>query len=95
MLTLTRDGDAAVVLASDDRNGENILLDDAIGTAAPELATAYAETPVGDDGLLRFRVERADWLSLLDALETMEDAPDAPDVALKLSAFCEEEGLFR
>ncbi len=70
MLAITRQ-DNTLILVSDDANGENAALEDALGAAAPELLEAYTKTAVGDDGLLRFSVDRADWRGLLDAIEEL------------------------
>lgn len=71
MLTITRDGDDTFVLVSDDKNAENITLTEAIEVAAPQLLEAWEDTPAADDGLIRFRVIKADWEGLRDVLEEL------------------------
>ena len=71
MLQIQRESDDTFVLVSDDHNGENAGLSEAIDANAPHLLEAWDETKVGDDGILRFAVQRPDWPSLLDVIELL------------------------
>lgn len=71
MLKVTRD-ERSFIVESDDANAENAGLEDAIGMAAPQLANDFEATPIDGDGMLRWRVQREDWQSLLEALEAMQ-----------------------
>ncbi len=71
MLQITRETADTFVLVSDDAHAENVALTEAITECAPELLDRWSDTPVGDDGLLRFSVERADWEGLREVLEEL------------------------
>lgn len=78
MISITRNDDT-LVLASDDQNAENMALQEAILAAAPHLSEAFMDTPVGDDGVLRFVVHKADWEALGEVVEELSCMPDAAD----------------
>lgn len=69
------EGQNAVNVISDDRNGENAALDDAINDAAPHLHLDFMATEVVD-GLLTWRVERSEYGSLLEAIDMLEGVND-------------------
>ncbi len=70
MLAMMRSDDM-LILVSDDKNGENAFLEEAIGATAPHLLPAYGETKQDEDGLLRFRVGQDDWEALADVIEEL------------------------
>lgn len=70
MLTIERREDF-LVLISDDANAENAALSEAVGAAAPHMAEAFEQIKVGEDGRLRFAVQRDDWRSLLEVIEEL------------------------
>jgi hypothetical protein len=82
MLQIQREADETLVLVSDDKNAENDALSTAIDEGAPHLLKAWEDTEMGDDGLLRFYVQKPDWLSLLDVIELLSDsgAVDPDDI---------------
>lgn len=71
MLKVTRD-ERSFIVESDDANAENAALEDAIGMAAPQLANDFESTPTDADGVLRWRVQREEWQSLIEVLEAMQ-----------------------
>lgn len=70
MLTLTRDNDR-FIFASDDEAGENGALQDAIEDRAPHLLASFNDTPVSDDGTLRFGFAKEDWPSCIEVCESL------------------------
>lgn len=72
MLTIERREDF-LVLISDDANAENAALSEAVGAAAPHMAEAFEQIKVGEDGRLRFAVQRDDWSSLLEVVEELSN----------------------
>lgn len=72
MFQIQRTDGETFTLASDDANGENIVMGEGIDAALPHLLSQFNGTSVNDDGLLLFPVKRADWEGLIDALEIME-----------------------
>ncbi len=70
MLTLMRSDDT-LTLVSDDRNGENMHLQEAILASAPHLSRAFMDTATDDDGRLRFVVGKDDWEALADVIEEL------------------------
>lgn len=96
MLRAERD-ERTITIISDDANAENAALGDAIESAAPELVAGFNGTPVVD-GELRFQVDQADWLSLMEALETLgmsgDVDPEEAEAAYDLvETACREESL--
>ena len=70
MISVTRD-ERSFIVASDDANAENLALEEAVEMAAPHLLADFQATQVDNDGLLRWRVQREDWGSLLEILEAL------------------------
>lgn len=68
MLTISQQG-STLVLASDDANAENAVLEAAIEYGAPHWLPDYREAPIGADGILRFAVKRDEWGSLREVIE--------------------------
>jgi hypothetical protein len=74
------EGEDAVVVISDDANAENAALDDAVNAMAPHLYDDFSGTGLDAENMLRWRVERSEYSSLLEVLEGLEDGPDPGEV---------------
>lgn len=70
MLRIDKEDDT-ITFVSDDADGENMALQDAIAEAAPHLLDDFEGTDVGDDGLLKFGVQRDDWSSVLEVMDAL------------------------
>ncbi len=86
MISIVRDSDAILTLVSDDEHAENAVLGDAIGHMAPHWLEAWEQTPVGEDGLLRFSLAREEWPVLLEVLECAEPDVDPADTGPMMRA---------
>jgi hypothetical protein len=65
------EGEDALYVVSDDANTENAALAEAIEDAAPHLLVEFNNTDV-EDGVLKWRVARADYSSLLEVMDVVE-----------------------
>lgn len=76
------EGRDALMVISDDANAENMALNDAVELVAPHLHQDFSNVEVDENGLLQWRVERAEWDSLLEVLDSLEDIdPDEQGAA--------------
>jgi hypothetical protein len=66
------EGQNAVFVISDDKNTENMALDEAVNLAAPHLHESFTNTKVDDEGVLKWRVEASEYGSLLEVLDVLE-----------------------
>lgn len=83
MLTIEDiDGADALFVVSDDANTENVALEEAIKDYAPHLYNDFHNTGV-EDGVLKWRVQAADYYSLLEVLDALDGVdPDELNAAL-------------
>lgn len=78
MLTLERKDDLTFTLVSDDRHGENAGLQEAIMENMTQCLQDFDNTPLDDDGTLRFDVTREHWDDLLNVLEYLGLEAEVP-----------------
>lgn len=79
MLTIEKKDADTLTLVSDDRNAENMAVQDAFeGMEYPVLAGIWEEAEMGDDGTLRADFTADYWSDLQEALGGV-DAPDAAE----------------
>lgn len=86
------EGQDAVYVVSDDANGENMALDEAVDMAAPHLHEEFTGTDYVD-GELRWRVGRSDYGALLEVFDTLDGVnPEEVDEAVTLLETLVKEG---
>lgn len=90
MLTVEKIAETAVEVQCDDANSELASLEEAISAQAPHLSADFASMATGEDGFLRWRVERSEYESLLEVLEYLDEEFVDPDEQINAVEFMEK-----